>query len=199
MKACATRICNLDFAASVLAVRSGMGLPCGFFRGIPLTWPFRHSQCSFAWLRQAVARTSHISIDLRYGFIRKATVTSAADSDERQLRRVVDTGHAAGDVRADSAYRSKKNEAWLKSNIFKSRIHRRKPQGKPMPEHIVRANAPKSGIQARGEHVFADQENHYGLFIRTIGLARAQAKLTPVNLAYNFDRPIFRERRAVTG
>jgi len=28
------------------------------------------------------------------------------------------------------------------------------------------------------EHVFADQKNRYGLFIRTIGLARAEAKLT---------------------
>jgi len=53
---------------------------------------------------------SHISIDQRFGFIRKATVTSAADSDGRQLRRVVDTSNTASDVWADSAYRSSKNE-----------------------------------------------------------------------------------------
>ena len=36
----------------------------------------------------------------------------------------------------------------------------------------------------------------FGLFIRTIGLARAEAKLTLANLAYNFDRLVFHERRA---
>jgi hypothetical protein len=32
-----------------------------------------------------------------------------------------------------------------------------------------------------------------------IGLARAEAKLTLANLAYNFDRLIFHERRAMAG
>jgi transposase, IS5 family len=126
-------------------------------------------------------------------------VTSAAESDGRQLRRVIDTNNTAGDVWADSAYRSAKNEALLKSNMLKSRIHRRKPLGKPMPGHIARANAAKSAIRARVEHVFAHQKNRYGLFIRTIGLARAQAKLTLANLAYNFDRLIFHERCVATG
>ncbi len=82
---------------------------------------------------------SHISIDRRYGFIRKASVTSAADSDGRQLRRVIDPANTAADVWADSAYRSQKNEAWLSRNMLTSRIHRRKPKGKPMPEHVARA------------------------------------------------------------
>lgn len=81
---------------------------------------------------------SHISIDRRFGFIRKAAVTSAADRDGRQLRRVIDTGNTAGDVWADSACRSSKNEAWLKADMLNSRIHRRIPQDKAMPEHMVR-------------------------------------------------------------
>lgn len=141
---------------------------------------------------------SHISIDRRFGFIRKAAVTSVADSDGRQLCRVIDTANTAGDVWADSAYRSAKNEALLKSNMLKSRIHRRKPKGRPMPENMARANAAKSAIRARVEHVFAHQKNRYGLFIRTIGIARAQANLTLANLAYNFDRLIFHERCAET-
>lgn len=98
---------------------------------------------------------SRISIDRRSGFIRKAAVSSAADSDGRQLRRVIDTGNTAGDLWADSANRSSKNEAWLKSNMLKSRIHRRKPQGKAIPKHMARANAAKSAIRAGVEHVFA--------------------------------------------
>jgi transposase, IS5 family len=38
-----------------------------------------------------------------------------------------------------------------------------------------------------------------GLFIRTIGLRRAEAKITLVNLAYNMKRLIFHERRAAAG
>lgn len=141
---------------------------------------------------------SHIRIDRRLGFIHKATVTSAADSDGRQMRRVIDTSNTASDVWADSAYRSSKNKAWLKANMLKSRIHGRKPKGKPMPEHTARANAAKSAIRARVEHVFAHQQNRYGLFISTIALARAQAKLMLANLAYSFDRLIFHERCAAT-
>jgi hypothetical protein len=37
---------------------------------------------------------------------------------------------------------------------------------------MARANAARSAIRARVEHVFAHQKNRYGLFIRTIGIAR---------------------------
>lgn len=140
---------------------------------------------------------SHISIDRRYGFIRTATVTSAAAPDGRQLKHLVSKENTASDVWADSAYRSQSNERWLAKTMMTSRIHRRKPAGRPMPQRTARANAKKSAIRARVEHVFAHQKMRYGLFIRTIGMARAEAKLTLANLAYNFDRLIFHERRAL--
>ncbi len=43
------------------------------------------------------------------------------------------------------------------------------------------------------------QKNRFGLFIRTIGIARAEAKLTLANIAYNFDRLIFHERARAMG
>ena len=142
---------------------------------------------------------SHISIDRRYGFIRESMVTSASDADGRQLRHLVNTENTSSEVWADTAYRSKSNEKWLAKRLLISRIHRRKPAGKPMPKATARANARKSSIRARVEHVFAHQKNRFGLFIRTIGLARADAKLTLANLAYNFDRLIFHERRNAMG
>ena len=142
---------------------------------------------------------SHICIDRRFGFIRAATVTSAADADGRQLKHVVTTDNTSSSVWADSAYRSKRNETWLKKKMLTSHIHRRKPAGKPMPERTAKANAKKSAVRAKVEHVFAHQKNRFGLFIRTIGLARAEAKLTLANLAYNFDRLIFHERRKARG
>ncbi len=142
---------------------------------------------------------SHIAIDRRFGFIRESAVTSASHADGRMLPGLVTTHNTASDVWADSAYRSQKNEKWLSAKMLVSRIHRRKPAGKPMPQNIARANAAKSSIRAVVEHVFAHQKNRFGLFIRTIGIARAEAKLTLANIAYNFDRLIFHERARAMG
>lgn len=67
----------------------------------------------------------------------------------------------------------------------------------------ARANAAKSAIKAKidpstGSGVFAHQKDRFGLIIRTIDIKWAEAKLTLANLAYNFDRLIFHERRAAT-
>ena len=57
----------------------------------------------------------------------------------------------------------------------------------------------KGSVSARVEHVFARQKDQMGLFIRTIGIKRAEAKITLVNLAYNMHRLIFHERRSAMG
>ncbi|MEP0581521.1 MULTISPECIES: transposase [Alphaproteobacteria] len=125
-------------------------------------------------------------------------MTSTADADGRQLNHVVTKDNTASDVRADSAYRSQTNEKWLAGNMLVSRIPWRKPANKFMPEATARADAKKSSVRARVEHVFAHQKNRYGLFIRTTGITRAVAKLTLTNLAYNFDRLIFHEHARAT-
>jgi len=142
---------------------------------------------------------SHISIDRKFGFIRESMVTSASEADGRQLRHVISRENTGSEVWADSAYRSKSNEKWLAKRMLTSRIHRRKPARKPMPTATARANARKSSVRAAVEHVFGHQKNRFGLFIRTIGLARAEAKLMLANLAYNFNRLIFHERRNAMG
>ena len=142
---------------------------------------------------------SHISIDKRYGFIRRASVTCASAPDGRQLKYLVDKENMSSKVWADSAYRSQANEKWLSKNMMNSQIHRRKPRGKPMPKHMAKSNAKKSSVRAVVEHVFARQKGGFGLFIRTIGLARAETKLTLANLAYNFQRLVFHETRIAMG
>ena len=57
-----------------------------------------------------------------------------------------------------------------------------------MPEHIARGNRTKSRIRAKVEHVFAEQKVRMGLFIRTIGIRRAEAMITLANMAYNMKR-----------
>ena len=68
-----------------------------------------------------------------------------------------------------------------------------------MPQRTRKANARKAAIRARVEHVFATQKDRMGLFIRTIGATRAEAKIGLTNLAYNLRRFLFHERRPATG
>jgi hypothetical protein len=68
-----------------------------------------------------------------------------------------------------------------------------------MPENVQRGNATKSKVRARVEHIFAHQKAKKGLFIRTIGIARAETKITLANLAFNMQRPVFHERWTTTG
>ena len=97
---------------------------------------------------------------------------------------------------ADTAYRSKVNEEFLAKNGFVSRIHRKKPPRRPMPETMRRANALKSEVRSRVEHVFAMQKDKMGLFIRTIGIARATMKIGMANIVYNVKRLVFLGRLA---
>ncbi len=78
-----------------------------------------------------------------------------------------------------------------------SRIHRKKPRGRPMPKPTRRANAAKSAVRSKVEHVFAHQKARMGMTIRTIGLARARAAITLANMAYNISRWRWLDSRAV--
>ncbi len=100
-------------------------------------------------------------------------MTSAAARDGAELRNDVAKDNTASTVWADSSYRSKTNEEWLKDNGLTSDIHQRKPKGKPMPETISRANGQPSKIRSAVEHVFVGQTDQMKLFIRTIGIRRA--------------------------
>ncbi len=67
-----------------------------------------------------------------------------------------------------------------------------------MPERTAKANAAKSKVRVRVEHVFARQKDQMDLFIRIIGITRAEAKITLANLAHNMNRLIFHDRRVTT-
>lgn len=142
---------------------------------------------------------NHIAIDRHHGLIRRWQASNAAAYEGARLRQEpLDKTNTAGAVWADTAYRSKANEAFLEANGFVSRIHRKKPPGRPMSPTTRRANALKSMVRSRVEHVFAAQKDKMGLFIRTIGIARATTKIGMANLVYNMRRLIFLQRLAVT-
>jgi IS5 family transposase len=111
----------------------------------------------------------------------------------RELPGLQDRSNTGSSVRADTAYRSAKNEKRIVRAGLVSKVHFRKPRGKPMPEPKQRANAARSRERSGVEHVLADQKHRMGLFIRTIGIARARTRIGLANIACNMRRLLFRE------
>lgn len=131
---------------------------------------------------------NHLSMDKRHGLIRSWDVSDAAAPDGKRLKGLLSKENTASQVWADTAYRSKANEAWMTKNGFTSQVHHKKPPKRPLPEKLAKANAKRSKVRAKVEHVFAQQKHRMGLFIRTIGIKRARLKIGMVNLAYNMQR-----------
>jgi transposase, IS5 family len=153
--------------------------------------------------RQAVAAIAvpvfgyknHLGIDRAHGFIRRFAVTDAARHDGAQLGAVLDPGNTGSGVWADTAYRSKANLELLERRGLRPEFQRAKPRGKPMPAHIARGNATRARVRSLVEHVFAAEKRRMGLVVRCIGLARATARITLANLAYNVRRLAWIEGR----
>ena len=126
---------------------------------------------------------SHVCIDRKFRLIRKWKATDAAANDGARLREgLLDKANTASTVLAETACRSKANEDF-----------RKKPHLKPMPRHIQKSNAGKSVIRSRVEHIFADQKSQTGLFVRTIGIARASMRVGQANIVYNMRHFLFLE------
>ena len=140
---------------------------------------------------------NHISIDRRYRLIRCWQVTDVAYEGRMLCRGLLDRSNTASGVWADAAYRSKVNEQFMARRAFVSHVHRKKPHVKPMPKATERANSRRSAERAHAEHVFAEQKDRMGLFICTIGLARATTKIGLDNLACNTKRLIWLQRMEI--
>jgi hypothetical protein len=115
----------------------------------------REAESPISELRQA-------SIDRGHGLIRRWTATNAGAHDGPRLADLIDKENTAR-----SSYRSAKNEALLRQRHLVSRIHRKKPRGRPMAPCPRQANARKSAVRSSVEHVFAYQKGP-GLLIGTI-------------------------------
>ena len=133
---------------------------------------------------------NHVGIDRRHGLIRTWITTDAARHDGAQLPGLLSKANTASDVWADTAYRSKQNEAHL--------AERRLRLAHPSQEAAGQADAAERRPRQRPEvedpraveHVFARQKGPMGLVVRTIGLARATVKIGLANLVYNMNRAV---------
>ena len=118
-------------------------------------------------------------------------MTDAAAHDGTRLPEILDQDAFDGRVWADTAYRSAVNERAIAKAGRRSMIHFRKPKDRPMPGPHRRANRARAKVRSAVEHVFAEQKARMGLFVRTIGIVRAQLKIGMANIAYNMRRLVW--------
>ena len=136
-----------------------------------------------------------MNIDRRHKFIRDYEVTDASVHDSQTLDDLIDEGNTSSGFWGDSAYRSKEIERNLEDKGYRSHIHHKGKRGKPLGERQKKANKARSKVRVRVEHVFGfQQRSQGGKFIRTIGMARAKAKIGMMNLVYNMSRLVQFER-----
>ena len=141
-------------------------------------WTKKHGKSNFGY-------KNHVNVDRKHKLVRRYHVTDAALHDS-QADHLLMRGNTGSGVWADSAYRS---EAKLRDRKLTSHIHRKGKRGKPLTAQAKGSNRTKSTVRVRVEHVFGAQTNDMGgTLVRTIGMARARAKIGMKNLAYNMRR-----------
>ena len=165
-------------------------------RKVPEDWSEKkqaHKDTDAQWTKKGgvafYGYKNHANVDRKHKLIRRYTVTDASVHDSQELDNVLDPKNDCQDTWADSAYRSEEQEARLKEKGCASHIHERAYRNKPLtPEQEV-ANKERSRVRVRVEHFFGHIENTMnGCYVRTIGIARARAKIGFENLAYNISR-----------
>lgn len=141
----------------------------------------------------------HINIDDKTKIITSHSTTAANVHDSQELTNVLRTPEDGGaDVYADSAYRSEETKTDLKAKELNSKIHERAYKNKPLTEAQEERNTEKSRRRARVEHVFGYMQNSMGgIFLRSIGLARAKVGVALKSLTYNLFRVEILTRQAV--
>ena len=135
---------------------------------------------------------NHVNVDQDTKLIECFEVTAASVHDSLVFDPLVDAGRdEQGNTRAvyaDSAYRSAEREADLEAAGIQSEICEKGTRSAPLNEEQKQSNRTKSKVRARVEHVFGSQAHMGGHIVRTIGMARARAKITMMNLVYNMMR-----------
>jgi len=153
-------------------------------------WTKKHGKSFYGY-------KNHVNADAKHKLIRQYDVTDASVHDSQKFDVILNQANTSADVYADSAYRSAETEAKLRLRGLRSRIHHRANRNHPLSQAQEDANRQKSKVRARIEHVFgAQQTSPGGRIVRTIGIARAKAKIGLQNIAYNIRRLVTLERMA---
>jgi len=162
---------------------------------IPEDWPEnkrRQKDVDARWTKKNgktfYGYKNHVSVDVKHKLIRGYAVTDAAQHDSQVFEQIL-SNNTSKDVWADSAYRSADRLERLAKEGFREHIQRKGSRHRKLTPREQEGNKTRATIRSRVEHVFGMQAQRAGnLLLRTIGIARARAKIGLRNLAYNIDR-----------
>ncbi len=138
---------------------------------------------------------NHVNTDRKHELIRGYETTHAAARDSQVFNKLLDPDNTGKQVWADSAYRSEQSDKELKRRNLKNEIHHKGYRGRPLSEAKLRVNKKRSRALARVEHIFGCQQTSLGgNLVRTVGMARAKAKIGMMDLVYNMKRYLFLQK-----
>jgi IS5 family transposase len=132
---------------------------------------------------------NHVKADKKTKLIEEYLVTDASVHDSQTIEELLTEKDKGQEIYADSAYTGKEQEKIYKDKNVIARMNEQQYRSKPLTEEQKANNKEKSKVRARVEHVFGFVENSmHGSFVRTIGMARAKAKIGMMNITYNIFR-----------
>lgn len=132
---------------------------------------------------------NHIKSDTKTKLIEKFEVTDASVHDSQPVEGLLEEKDAGQPFYADSAYTGQEQEKIYENKKVVNMVNEKGYRNKPLTEEQKANNKEKSKTRARVEHIFGFVENSMnGSFVRTIGMARAKAKIGMMNLVYNICR-----------
>jgi len=130
---------------------------------------------------------NHVKADVESKLIVNFEVTSAEVHDSQVLEDLVENDKDQV-LYADSAYKGESIEACLGDEV-ENQICEKGYRNKPLSETQKANNKKKSSIRVRVEHIFGFMTNTMkGMYIRSIGIARARFAIGMMNLVYNMSR-----------
>ena len=116
-------------------------------------------------------------------------MTDASRHDSQVVEELIGESNTSSDLWADSAYRAAEIFELLVKCGLREHVQRKGRRGHPLSAWEKQGNRTRAKVRARVEHVFGAQTMWLAtLVVRTIGIARARAKIGLRNLAYNIER-----------
>lgn len=148
------------------------------------TWTKKNNQTYYGY-------KNHIKVDIGSKLITNFETTAASVHDSEILEELLQPSDSNKPLYGDSAYRSEEHEELLTEKKIKSQIHEKAYRNTPLTDKQKALNKKKSKIRARVEHVFGWMHRQGNeLKVRVIGIERATAKITLINIVYNMTRAI---------
>lgn len=148
-------------------------------KDVDARWGCKHGTYTFGY-------KAHVVADNKNKIVRNVIVTAASVHDSNVYGQLLDGDrNTSKDVWADSGYVGSSDPL---PEGYREHVCKKGFRGKPLTAFQARCNARKSRTRCRIEHVFGWVKGNHELFVRTIGKARAEAKILASFLTYNMFR-----------